>query len=272
MRIFALVGASGTGKSYQAMFLSQREKIECIIDDGLLIANHKIIAGSSAKKEKTKVASVKHAIFFHDDYALQMANAIKEFNPESVLILGTSEKMVIQIAKRLNLPNIEKIFHIEEISTEDDIKRALFSRNHYGKHVIPVPTFELKQDFSGYFLRSLKIFKKKISTGEITQEDENSIIRPTYSYLGEFTISDNVISQIIEYEICKLKFISKIHSIRIDKLKNGLGAEIYVSIKYGTDLNKAGELIKKASAFPVADLTSINVEYINVYIKGIFLC
>lgn len=271
MRIFALVGASGTGKSYQAISLAQREKIECIIDDGLLIANHKILAGTSAKKERTKIASVKHAIFFYEDYAEEMRKSIIKVNPSSILILGTSEKMVTQIAERLNLPHIEKIFRIEEIATEDEIKRALFNRNHYGKHVIPVPTFELKQDFSGYFLRSLKIFKRKASTGEITQEDENSIIRPTYSYLGEFTISDNVISQIIEFELNKLDFIDKILSIRIDKLKNGLGAEISLNIKYGVDLNKAGETIKSSAAFPVANSTSINVEYINVYIKGIIL-
>lgn len=271
MRIFALVGASGTGKSYQSMSLAQREQIECIIDDGLLISNHKILAGTSAKKEKTKIASVKHAIFFYDVYANEMQNAISEINPESILILGTSEKMVIQIAQRLNLPQIEKIFRIEEIATEYEIKCALFNRTRYGKHVIPVPTFELKQDFSGYFLRSLKIFKRRTSTGEITQENENSIIRPTYSYLGEFTISDNVISQIIEFELSKLEFIDKIHFIRIDKLKNGLGAEISLTLKYGIDLNKAGEIIKSSAAFPVANSTSINVEYINVNIRGIIV-
>ena len=30
-----------------------------------------------------------------------------------------------------------------------------------GKHVIPVPTFELKKDFSGYILDPLQIFKFK---------------------------------------------------------------------------------------------------------------
>ena len=129
MRIFALVGASGTGKSYQAISLAQREKIECIIDDGLFIANHKILAGTSAKKERTKIASVKHAIFFYEDYAEEMRKSIIKVNPSSILILGTSEKMVTQIAERLNLPHIEKIFRIEEIATEYEIKRALFNRN-----------------------------------------------------------------------------------------------------------------------------------------------
>ncbi len=269
MRLFALVGKSGTGKSYQAMFVAKRENIDCIIDDGLLISNNKIIAGTSAKKERTKVASVKHAIFYNDDYAFEMKQAIKRFNPSSILVLGTSEKMVNQISERLELPNFERIFQIEEIATDEEIKRALISRNRYGKHVIPVPTFEIKQDFSGYFLRSLKSFRRKVSTGEITENEEKSIIRPTYSYLGEFTISDNVISEIVEYELKKLAFVGKIHSIIIDKLSNGIGVEIFVNIIYGYDLKKAGELIKVATAFPVEEFTSINVEYINVYIKGV---
>lgn len=269
MRLFALIGKSGTGKSYQAMFVAKRENIECIIDDGLLISNNKIIAGTSAKKEHTKIASVKHAIFLDNKYASEMKHAIKNFNPSSILILGTSEKMVHQISERLILPEFEKIFHIEEIATEEEIQRALVSRNRYGKHVIPVPTFEIKQDFSGYFLRSLKSIRKKVATGEITENEEKSIIRPTYSYLGEFTISDNVISEIIEFELKKLTFIGRIHSIIIDKLSNGIGVEIFVSICYGYDLQKAGEVIKMAAAYPVEEFTSINVEYVNVSFKGV---
>ena len=87
MRLFALIGKSGTGKSYQAMFVAKRENIECIIDDGLLISNNKIIAGTSAKKEHTKIASVKHAIFLDNKYTSEMKHAIKNFNPSSILIL-----------------------------------------------------------------------------------------------------------------------------------------------------------------------------------------
>ena len=34
-------------------------------------------------------------------------------------------------------------------------------RTTQGKHVIPVPTFEIKKDFSGYILDPLQIFKFK---------------------------------------------------------------------------------------------------------------
>ena len=51
--VYALVGGSGTGKSYRAKLIAQKHGLEAIIDDGLLIRDDKILAGHSAKKEKT---------------------------------------------------------------------------------------------------------------------------------------------------------------------------------------------------------------------------
>lgn len=269
MKLYALVGESGTGKSYNALKLAKDKGIECIIDDGLLISNHKIIAGTSAKKEQTKIASVKHAIFFDESYAKEMREAIKDFKPLSLLILGTSDRMVKQIAEKLGLSDFDEIIYIEDISSEESIRKAKESRIRQGKHVIPIPTMEVKQDFSGYFLRSLKSFRKKNNTGEITQEDEKTIIRPTYSYLGEFTISDNVLSQIIAYEIKKLTFVEKINSIRIDKLQHGIGATISINIFYGNNVKECGNIIKQKVSYPLTNYASINVAYIDIFIKNI---
>ena len=50
--VYALVGESGTGKSFRAKLLGEKLGIELIIDDGLLIKNDKIIAGHSAKEKR----------------------------------------------------------------------------------------------------------------------------------------------------------------------------------------------------------------------------
>ena len=65
MRVIAFVGSSGTGKSYRSVMVSQQYGADAIIDDGLLISHGKVIAGTSAKKEPTKIASVKHALFMN---------------------------------------------------------------------------------------------------------------------------------------------------------------------------------------------------------------
>ena len=45
IKVFALVGPSGTGKSFRSQLLAKKYGIEYIIDDGLLINDDKIIAG-----------------------------------------------------------------------------------------------------------------------------------------------------------------------------------------------------------------------------------
>ena len=51
-RIFALVGKSGTGKSFKARQVARRFRIDLIVDDGLLIRGQKIIAGDRQKGER----------------------------------------------------------------------------------------------------------------------------------------------------------------------------------------------------------------------------
>ena len=51
-RTFALVGKSGTGKSFKARQVARRFGIDLIIDDGLLIRGQKIVAGQVGKAGK----------------------------------------------------------------------------------------------------------------------------------------------------------------------------------------------------------------------------
>ena len=48
IQVYALVGESGTGKSFRAKLVAQKYRIDLIIDDGLVIKDDKIIAGYSA--------------------------------------------------------------------------------------------------------------------------------------------------------------------------------------------------------------------------------
>ena len=62
IKVFALVGKSGTGKSFRAQLVAQRFGIEIIIDDGLAIKDQRILGGKSAKKEKRQYTAVKTAL------------------------------------------------------------------------------------------------------------------------------------------------------------------------------------------------------------------
>ena len=161
IKVYAFVGPSGTGKSYRAGLVASENEINYIIDDGLFIKDNEIIAGNSAKKAPTKIETVKRALFIQNDEKQDVLKAIKKYKPEKILILGTSDNMVKKIAENLGLPEISKFIYISDIATEEEIQTAKRIRQTEGKHVIPVPTFELKKDFSGYILDPLQIFKSK---------------------------------------------------------------------------------------------------------------
>ena len=78
-----------------------------------------------------------------------------------------------------------------------------------GKHVVPVPTFEIKEQFSGYFLDPIRIFNSFIKSEDVSTE--KTIIRPTYSYLGSYYITEKVINEIIEHAASKIDGITKIY-------------------------------------------------------------
>ena len=77
LTVFALVGESGTGKSFRAKLLAQKHGIDAIIDDGLLIQNDKILAGRTAKHEKTYMGAVRIALFDDKQHRDQVAKALQ---------------------------------------------------------------------------------------------------------------------------------------------------------------------------------------------------
>ena len=147
VQVYALVGESGTGKSFRSKLLAEEYGIHAIIDDGLLIQDDKIVAGRSAKREKTYMGAVRVALFDDKDHRDSVAKVLRKTHIKKILLLGTSEKMVSKIAMRLQLPQPQKIIHIEEIATKEEIEKAVKSRQVEGKHVIPVPTIEVKKNY-----------------------------------------------------------------------------------------------------------------------------
>ena len=124
IKVYAFVGPSGTGKSYRAQMVASEKNISYIIDDGLFIKDNAVIAGESAKKAATKVATVKHALFYEDKEKEVIRKAIRKYRPESILILGTSDGMVQKIAANLGLPEILETIYITDVATEEEMKTA----------------------------------------------------------------------------------------------------------------------------------------------------
>ena len=270
IEVYAFVGPSGTGKSYRAQMVAGAYNIKFIIDDGLLVKENAIVAGQSAKKAPTKIETIKKALFNDEKQKSEMQEAIIKLSPKSILILGTSDKMVKTIAENLGLPPIQKTIYITDVATEEEIENARRIRITEGKHVIPVPTFELKKDFSGYLLDPLQIFKSQGLNGN-PYISEKSIIRPTFNYIGNFTISDNVFKQIIEVQARNIKSISKIIRIRVNKSEEGPNVYIEVEIIYGFNIMAELKKFKEKCIKDIERQTRMNVTEFKVVAKKISL-
>ena len=270
IEVYAFVGPSGTGKSYRAQMVAGAYNIKFIIDDGLLVKENAIVAGQSAKKAPTKIETIKKALFNDEKQKSEMQEAIIRLSPKSILILGTSDKMVKTIAENLGLPPIKKTIYITDVATEEEIENARRIRTTEGKHVIPVPTFELKKDFSGYLLDPLQIFKSQGLNGN-PYIAEKSIIRPTFNYIGNFTISDNVFKQIIEVQAKDIKSISKIIRIRVNKSEEGPNVYIEVEIVYGFNIITELKKFKERCIRDIERQTRMNVTEFKIVAKKISL-
>ena len=270
MKVYAFVGPSGTGKSYRAQLVASQNNIHYIIDDGLLIDENEVLAGTSAKKAPTKIETIRHALFVEPKEQEEMKKALKKYKPDSLLILGTSDKMIEKIRESLDLPELTKTIYINEVATEEEMEKARNIRVTQGKHVIPVPTFEIKKDFSGYILDPLQIFRSKSANGG-PYISEKSIIRPTFSYLGNFTISDSVFRQITERVAKKEKSIYSVSRIRVENYGDGISIYMETVINYGDNIIDILTNFKNKLKKEIEKQTAMNVLKIDLVAKGIHM-
>lgn len=265
----------GTGKSYRAQKIAYDNNIETIIDDGLLIKGSRVIEGVSAKTAKTKVQTVKAALFSTEKEQERIRNSIKKERVKSILILGTSDEMVKRIQENLKLPKIEKTIYIQDVSTKEEMEEAVRIRRTEGKHIVPVPTFEIKKDFSGILLDPFRILSRGRKKNKKNKKEnagvERSVIRPAFSYFGKYTIKDKVFKDIIRLVCDRIKGITEISTIRIDKAQNSNDIEISMNmeIAYGYNISEMAEEMKKQAKKELEYMTSVNISMVNVKIVKI---
>ena len=238
IRVYALVGKSGTGKSFRAKLLAERYGIDCFIDDGLLIQGDSIVAGKSAKRATEYMQAVRTAVF---DDPLHRHEVIKALNARSItkiLVIGTSERMVTKITNRLQLPLPSKTIFIEEISSGQDIARAQRSRYIEGKHVIPVPSIEVERDYPQLLSRSIKVFLP-FRRGILKKSDakffEKSVVRPAFQNTekGKMSISENALGQMVTHCIDEFDDKLKVKKIKIRPHKGAYSLRVELEAPYG---------------------------------------
>ncbi len=270
IRVYALVGKSGTGKSFRAQLLIEKYSIDVMIDDGLLIKDRRIVAGRSAKREKNYLAAVKTALFNDRRHRAEVLRALESVKFKRVLILGTSERMVNKIAQTLKLPPISRIVKIEDIATAEEINTAIHYRNTQGRHVIPVPSIEVRRTYPRIMADSLKVlFRRGMGAGRTSKVFEKTVVRPEFSRKGEVSISKAALSQMILHCVDEYGNGIKIKRMLIAKDRNGYHIDLFLDVPFGVHLAGTIHELQRYVVDQVERYTGIIIDELNVTIENL---
>ena len=116
----------------------------------------------------------------------------------------------------------------------------------------------------------MQIFKSK-GIGKDPYVSEKSIIRPTFSYMGNFTISDSVFREIIEYLVYKTPAIHKLAKMRITKYEEGPSIYIEVIVVYGYNIIDALNTFKEKCKKEIENLTAMSINNIEIVARSIYI-
>ncbi|MDY6084737.1 MAG: hypothetical protein SPI25_05770 [Dialister sp.] len=269
MEVIAFYGPPGTGKSDRALVIAYQNKAPCIIDDGILIYHNRIVAGKSAKREESRLKAVRRALFWDEAQREDVKRQLSIIQPKRILILGTSDRMVNKIAQALELPAPSKYIRIEDVAAPDDIAKASEARNKEGKHVIPVPTMELRPYFKGYLVDSLRFWHRFTKDdGKKPKAKERSVVRPVFSYYGRLTFSARVIEALVRYAVKDVRR-ARVYNIASRKSRtqvNGLVLTMDLSLRRGTprDIKKSVHDIRDKIQKELAYTTGMSLESIRI--------
>lgn len=271
MDVIGFIGASGTGKSHHALVVAYEHHIEAMIDDGLLIYRNRIVAGRSAKDETNRMRAVRRAVFVDPEHAAAIQQALAHIKPPKLLILGTSQHMVERICRTLALPLPVSYIAIEDVSNAEEIAKAQAIRLKEGKHIIPVPTMELRSHFRGYLFQPIKSFFNGPEKKE--KVFERSVVRPIFSYYGKLIFANNVIVSLIRHALASLAGIAKLHDVsvarRAETMQNGLSISLAVSVRRGQNMQSLMRSIKQAIQKEIEYTTGMSVDVLKVTVRQV---
>lgn len=232
MEVFALVGKAGTGKSFRARLVADTHNIPAIIDDGLLIHAGKIIAGRSAKEKDHFIAAVKTAMFNDPEQREAMVRALAAAQFPRVLLLGTSERMILRNCLTLGLPEPVKIIRIEDIASREKIAEAIHQRKTKGQHVIPLPVVEVKQAYPKLVAHAIKVWFDHMLH---RKQYDKTIVRPGFKQKADVSISESALVQMILHCIQEKVPAVELQRVRIKHQVEGYTIKMTLSLPYGVE-------------------------------------
>lgn len=268
LRVYALVGKAGTGKSFRARLIADSQRLEAIIDDGLLIVNGKIVAGRSAKQDQHYLGAIKTALFHDPNDREVMKRAIRESGIAGILLLGTSERMVRRNCLSLALPEPREILRIEDLVSAEELETAR-SQRRQGKHVIPIPVVEVQQAYPKLWARAMKVLFER-GIGKLSQKSyDKTEVRPVYSQDGGVSISENALAEMIVHCFLEKMPGVEVRKIRILVHEDSYEARLHVALPFGQEVAQSCHDLREYAVQQVESYTGIRIKELLIRVDSV---
>ena len=266
MQVYGLFGESGSGKSYTAQHIAQVLAADWIIDDGLLIWRGHIIAGESAKFEKTKMAAVKRAIFTDATHKQDVREALHKLPADgTVLVIGTSQKMIQLICTNLRLMGPINWIAIEDMIGGDEIRLAQNLRQ-YGMHAIPINEAKIQETRMGRLLAHIRFAPRVSPESQISLA--RTIVNPPFAG-GAIHIHPRAIRESILYLIAEQN-----HPFRVDKISVNFGdvplLHLRVRALYGLPIHQGAPKLLASVRNYLSNFLGLSLVHVELVVVGLF--
>ena len=269
IEVYAFVGPAGTGKSQRASHVARQYGIDLIIDDGLVVARGRIMAGRSAKSETNMVRAIRRAIF---DYAPHREEVLKYLSaralraPCRLMILATSEGMVRKIIAKLGLNDPVAFIDIHDVATPEEISLALRERREKKQHVVPVARAQIQRNFAGKLVSQIRgLFKSRDR-----DEARNTVVKPPFSFDGKVTIEKDAIQAMCRHLLELGEHVQKIHELEIQADDDSLEINVVLDLRLrDRSALSIARLLQKKTSTGLSYFTGMDVRRVNIKINEV---
>jgi len=267
-RVIAFVGPAGTGKSQRAQVVALENEVDYIIDDGLVIAKGRIMAGKSAKAEKNLVRAIRRALFQFPDHRKAVLSFLDKKRPRKLMIIATAISMAEKISRALRLPYPEMIIDITEVASPEEIIKARRERHEKGQHVIPASRTQIRKNFAGKLVGHLRGLFKSVDR----EDGERTIVRPPFSFYGELSIESSAVLDIVRHVLKSNPQVASIKDVRVRYREEAVSIEASLQVLPGKmDFRQIGLVNQKRVASAVSYFTGMDVEEVDIHIVEVRL-
>ncbi len=267
-RVIAFVGPAGTGKSQRAQVVALENEVDYIIDDGLIIAKGRIMAGKSAKAEKNLVRAIRRALFQFPDHRKTVLSFLDKKRPKKLMIIATSISMAEKISRALRLPYPEMIIDITEVASAEEIIKARRERHEKGQHVIPASRTQIRKNFAGKLVGHLRGLFKSVDR----EDGERTIVRPPFSFYGELSIESSAVLDIVRHVLKSNPQVASIKDVKVRYREEAVSIEASLQVLPGKmDFRQIGLVNQKRVASAVSYFTGMDVEEVDIHIVEVRL-